>query len=646
MSGTVPADGFITHEALIALLDASPVGILMMTDDGHVKFSNLAAQRLFGYERDQMLGAPVESLIPHRYRSHHVAERMAYAEAAQPRPMGLGLRIYGLHGDGTELPVEVSLAPMEADGERLTVTIVRDATEQRLAEEQRMRYERARAVEEIVAGLEAIVWESTAPDRESLTYLDGCEEAFLGYSRERWLKRGFWLAVVHPEDRVAALTLAATALASDTFELEYRLIAADGAVHHVRDIVSVTRGEDGKIERMRGVIVDMTERHELEDRLARAQKMEAVGALAGGIAHDFNNLLTIVSGYARRLRGRPGLTDAASDLDQIITATDRAAELTGQLLSFARRGRMEAVLLEPGELIRALEPTIRGLLDADIVLDIQLDRHVPCVLMDRTQLEQILMNLILNASDAMSNGGTLTITTRTRGVSDQQAAGRGALAGDYVELAVSDTGTGMPAELRERIFEPFFTTKRGRGTGMGLATVHGTVEQAGGWIELESEPGVGTTFQILLPVATPPVPVPAAASTSRTTLLLVEDEPALRQLVATMLEEDGYTVLQAGNGLDAVSVAGRHFGKIDLLITDVAMPRLAGPELARKLQRLRPGLQVLYMSGYNDSRLVSRGVAEAKVRLLVKPFTPDELLAIVRELTSATSRLPASAGTA
>ena len=630
----MPADGFISHGALNALLDATPDGVLLVSTDGRVIFSNLAAQRLFGYSREKMIGKPVETLIPPRYRAHHVADRMEYLEHALPRPMGLGIRLHGLRRDGSELPVEISLAPMEADGERVILTTVRDATKPRAAEEQRVRSARSEAVEEIVAGLEAIVWESADSDRASLTYLGGHEAAFLGYPREQWLEDGFWLSVVHPDDRLAALTVAATALERDTFELEYRLIAADGGIHQVRDIVSVRRSEDGKIERMRGVIVNMTERHELESRLARAQKMEAVGQLAGGIAHDFNNLLTIVSGYARRLRERSDLADAGSDLDQIIASTDRAADLTRQLLSFARRGEMAPELLDPGESIRALEPMIRRLLDADIAFDFQLDRHVPSILMDRTQLEQILMNLIINASDAMRGGGTLKIATRTRGISHEEAAMQGVPTGDYVELTVSDTGIGMSAEVRDRIFEPFFTTKQDKGTGMGLASVYGTVEQAGGWVEVESELGHGTTFHIVLPVGPPPGVAPGAEPGTGPTLLLVEDEPALRQLVATMLAEDGYSVLEATSGLDAIALAERHRGPIALLITDVVMPGLAGPELARKLQSLRPGLEVLFMSGYNDSRLVSRGVAGTKVRLLVKPFTPDQLLADVREQLS------------
>jgi PAS domain S-box-containing protein len=621
--------------ALVELLDAAPDGILLVSSDGRIAFGNAAAQQLFGYGRAELLGSAIETLVPSRYRSRHVADRQTYTSRPRPRPMGLGLRLQGLRRDGSEFPVEISLAPMTSSGERLIVTIVRDATEQRAIEEQRLRYARSQAVDEIVAGLEAIVWESTTPDRGSLTYLGGREEAFLGYPREQWLEHGFWLSVVHPDDRIAALTFAETANEKDTFELEYRLIDHGGGIHHVRDVVSVTRDDGGEVARLRGVIVDVTERRELEGRLSEAQKMEAVGQLAGGIAHDFNNLLTIASGYARRLRGRHDIAHAHDDLDQIITATDRAAQLTSQLLTFARRGQGEATLVDPGEAIRGLEPMLRRLIDADIVFDFRLDRLLPGVLIDRTQLEQILMNLILNARDAMPGGGTLTIASRTSSLSADEAGRRGVPAGDYVELLLSDTGVGMAPEVRERIFEPFFTTKKDRGTGMGLATVYGIIDQAGGWIDVESAPGHGTTFLVVLPAAAPLAARDhEQAFGDKPTLLLVEDEAALRQLVVTMLAEDGYVVLQAGNGMDAIALAERHRGPIDLLITDVVMPRLSGPELAQQLKGLRPGLEVLFMSGYNDSRLVARGVQQANVNLLVKPFTPDQLLARVQELTA------------
>jgi CheY-like chemotaxis protein len=276
---------------------------------------------------------------------------------------------------------------------------------------------------------------------------------------------------------------------------------------------------------------------------------------------------------------------------------------------------------------------LRRLLAADIGFDFRLSDDTPPVLLDRTALEQIMMNLMLNASDAMPSGGTLTVTTEARTASAEQAAEHGAHPGAYLRLVVSDSGGGIAPAIRQRIFEPFFSTKGERGTGMGLATVYGTVDQARGWIELESTLGAGTTFAVMLPAAPDPTESAEPEEPHVATLLLVEDEPALRSLVVTMLEEQGYLVLQAGNGLDAIAVAERHLGQIDLLLTDVVMPRLSGPELAQQLSVLRPGLEVLFMSGYNDSRLVNRGVAKSNTNLLVKPFTPDQLVRRVAELT-------------
>ena len=623
----------LPERALSELLDAAPDGILLVGSDGRVRYANQAIGSLFGYPHQELLGIAVERLIPGRSRGRHVRDRAEYMAQPRPRSMGLGLQLHGLRSDGSEVPVEISLAPMTVEQRKLIVVIVRDATEQRKLEQERLRYAQAHAVEEIVAGLEAIVWESTTPNRESLCYLGGREAMLLGYPRSQWLQPGFWLSVLHPEDRLTALSFAETAREQDTFELHYRLIAADGTVRQVRDIVSVARDQHGAITRLRGVITDITERLEIADRLTQAQKMEAVGQLAGGIAHDFNNLLTIVSGYARRLLSRPELAAAHDDLDQILTASDRAAQLTRELLAFARRGESAATLLDLSTLMRDLEPMLRRLLAADIVFDFQLESGVPRVMMDRTMLEQILMNLLLNASDAMPAGGTLTVTTKSRSVDEAQAERRGLQPGDYALLSIADTGVGIPAEMLPRIFEPFFSTKGDKGTGMGLATVYGAIDQASGWIDVDSTVGQGTTFAVMLPAAATPAEPPSEVDQERITLLLVEDEPALRKLVVAMLEEKGYAVLQAGNGLDAIAVAERHRGGIDLLITDVVMPRLSGPELAQQLRSLRPGVEVLFMSGYNDSRLVNRGIEQADANLLVKPFTPDQLFSRVHELT-------------
>jgi PAS domain S-box-containing protein len=625
----------LMEAALVELLDAAPDGIVLVAADGRIAFANDALEQLFGYERGTLAGEAIERLVPARHAAHHVKDREAYAASPGRRLMGLGLELQGLRRDGSEFPVEISLAPLTTGGRTMTVSIVRDATEQRVIQEERVRQERSQAVEEIVSGLEAIVWQGTAPDRESLTYLGGRRVAFLGYPPDQWLQPGFWLSVVHPDDRLTALTFAESATETDTFEIEYRLIAADGAVHDVRDIVSVKRDDEGETVRLSGVIIDVTERREFEARLSQAHKMEAVGQLAGGIAHDFNNLLTIVSGYARRLRGRAHMSEAHGDLDQIIAASDRAADLTRQLLAFARRGQREEELLDANDSIRSLEPMLRRVLDADIVFRFDLAEHLPAVMMDRTELEQVLMNLIINAADAMHGGGALTVTTQTKTVSAPEAALHGVATGVDVRILIADTGAGIPPEVRERVFEPFFTTKADKGTGMGLATVYGIVDQAGGWIDLDTAVGVGTTFQIMLPAAPSPSrsDEPPDESAGRSTLLVVEDEPSLRALVVSMLEEHGYDVLPAGTGLDAIALAERHRGPIDLLVTDVVMPGVSGPELALRLRGLRPELEVLYMSGYNDSRLVSRSIDNTNVTLLVKPFTPEELIKRVRALT-------------
>jgi len=253
---------------------------------------------------------------------------------------------------------------------------------------------------------------------------------------------------------------------------------------------------------------------------------------------------------------------------------------------------------------------------------------------DPGNLEQIVMNLVLNARDAMPQGGRLTVTTGRIELEPGEAAERRVEAGPYLQLRIADNGTGIPPEVRAHIFEPFFTTKGGKGTGMGLATVYGLVEQAGGYVELDTLPGAGTTFWVALPAVVGDVPKEAPGGTARATVLLVEDEPALRELAAVILEGEGYRVLQASDGGEAIVVAERHRGPIDLLVTDVVMPRLSGPELAERLRSLRPELEVLYMSGYNDSRLLTRGVEEANVHLLAKPFTPDQLAEQVAQLTS------------
>ncbi|NUQ19708.1 MAG: response regulator, partial [Gemmatimonadaceae bacterium] len=371
---------------------------------------------------------------------------------------------------------------------------------------------------------------------------------------------------------------------------------------------------------------------ERDEQLRQSQKLEAIGTLAGGVAHDFNNLLTVISGFTQLALVQAGQGRvAAEDLKQVAGAAERASHLTRQLLAFGRKQLMQPRVLDLGEIVAGVEPMLRRLIGEHIELRTEHERALSRVHADPGQLEQVIVNLVVNARDAMPNGGTLTIATEN---------GRGASAG-WVRLLVRDTGTGMSEATRTRVFEPFFTTKEpGKGTGLGLATVYGIVTQSGGRIEVESEPGVGTLFMIELP-ATEASPVASASAIDAVaaprgseTILLVEDEPILRSLAERTLREHGYIVHGAENGLAALALARAMPGTIDLVITDVVMPEMSGPMLATRLAPLQPAVRVLYVSGYADDTISSYRL-EPTAAFLGKPFTPISLAWKVREVLDA-----------
>jgi two-component system cell cycle sensor histidine kinase/response regulator CckA len=374
------------------------------------------------------------------------------------------------------------------------------------------------------------------------------------------------------------------------------------------------------------VMVDVTERRELATRLLHSQKMEAVGQLAGGIAHDFNNLLTVILGFANRLAARLD-EGAGSELMEIRQAAERAAALTHQLLAFSRRQPHATELVDVNVLVSSVEQMVRRLIGEDIRLTITASAEPALVEADPGQLEQVLVNLVVNARDALSVGGEIRIAVSTVDANDARSDQLEHLPGDHIVLSVSDTGTGMSEETVARIFEPFFTTKeQGKGTGLGLATVYGIVEQAGGRIAVASEQGRGTQFTISLPASKRS----AVKEEPAATILLAEDEPALRKLARLILEEEHYRVIEARNGRDALELAARYRGTIDLLLTDIVMPELSGPDLVAQLASVRPDLSVIYMSGYTDSRIAGRHLADESHSLLRKPFDPDELTRQVR----------------
>jgi CheY-like chemotaxis protein len=378
--------------------------------------------------------------------------------------------------------------------------------------------------------------------------------------------------------------------------------------------------------------------------LQQAQKMEAVGRLAGGMAHDFNNLLTVIRGYSELLLGRLGPTDAMrKDMEEVKKAADRASGLTRQLLVFSRRQFIAAKVLDLNALVANMDGMLRRLIGEDIVdLNTELDASIGAIKADPGQVEQVIMNLVVNARDAMPKGGRLTIETRnvTIGKEASLDAVVGVAPGSYVMLAVRDNGQGMDAETQSHLFEPFFTTKeKGKGTGLGLSTVYGIiVKQSGGGISVESAPGRGTTFKIYFPRVEQEVPgtvVGAAVidpARGRETILLVEDEPAVRGLVRETLRLQGYTVLEARHGIEALLTSAGYGGTIHLLLTDVVMPQMSGPEVAEKILTIRPEIKVLYMSGYPDHPVFDQGGVSRQSGFLQKPFSPPALAQKVREV--------------
>jgi PAS domain S-box-containing protein len=387
------------------------------------------------------------------------------------------------------------------------------------------------------------------------------------------------------------------------------------------------------------VFDNITERRKLEEQLRQSQKMEAVGLLAGGIAHDFNNLLMVINGYAELLQNR---IDEKSPLrvnvDEIRHAGDRAASLTRQLLAFSRRQVLQPKVLDLNGVISHLGTMLQRLIGEDLELRMLLRQDLGTVLADPGQIEQVLLNLVVNARDAMSTGGKLILETDNVVLDETFAKEHPAVVpGPHVLLAVSDTGAGIPGEIRERIFEPFFSTKeRGKGTGLGLSTVYGIIKQSNGYISVWSEVGKGTTFKIYLPRVEGEDQAlssasPAASLQGDETVLVVEDESAVQVVIERVLSGNGYRVLLACEGSEALRVSGEHEGTIDLLITDVVMPGMGGREVASRLETSRPGLRVLFMSGYTDDAISHRGILETGLKFLQKPFTTDALLRKVRE---------------
>ena len=487
----------------------------------------------------------------------------------------------------------------------------------------------------------------TVVDRDGKRHYDSPGYNKLGYSRKE-LETGPVPEQVHPDDREALI-----AARTETFEtgvgprVEYRFRLKDGEWRTLESTRSPVRNHRGEIEKIVIVSRDITERKQAEELLRRrdeqlrqSQKMEAVGRLSGGIAHDFNNLLGVIIGYSESIEQRLSPNDPLrKSAEEIRKAGERAASLTHQLLAFSRQRVLQPQILDLNALVTDMGKMLGRLIGMHIELTIKLATELERVKAEQSQMEQVIVNLVVNARDAMPEGGKLLIETSNLDVNENFASSFAFLQpGPYVLLTVTDTGIGMDANTRRHIFEPFFTTKGpGKGTGLGLATVYGVVKQSGGGVIVDSEPGKGSTFRIFLPqtqeaaVAPAPEEIPAKGSIGTGTILLVEDEEALLNLAVERLTEGGYTVLPARDGIHALEMARSFNGPIHLLLTDIMMPRMGGLVLARSMSELRPGIRVVFMTGHAEREASYREALRSGAESIQKPFSREQLIRMVRQ---------------
>jgi two-component system, cell cycle sensor histidine kinase and response regulator CckA len=599
--------------------------------DHRFTYVSPSAQQVLGYAPEELLGRPYDTLLMGRPSDRLVHERTHAALDTATRAGTYDVVVR--HGRGDPIVLELVETPVVEDGEVVGLQgFGRDVTEQRRAEDRLLH----------VASTSPAVLYVLSVEGTGLRpqWVSANVTAVLGYPVDQVLDAEWWQLQVHPEDRAGVAAATATLFSTGRVAHEYRFRHRDGAYRWLRDHLRLLRDADGEVVEVVGSWMDTTDFRQLEHQLRQAQKMEAVGRLAGGIAHDFNNILTAVAGNAQfALEALPPSGPVHEDLKEIIRVAGRATELTRQLLAFSRRQVNDPRVLDLGEVMEAAERMLRRVITEDVRLEMSMAPGVGRVRADPAQLEQVLVNLALNARDAMPGGGRLLVDAVNLDLGDD-AANPFSLPippGRYVRLAVSDTGEGMTPAVRERIFEPFFTTKEpGLGTGLGLSTVYGVVTQAGGHVLVYSEPGQGTTFKLYFP-RTDEDPEPSTDGTAQPldvsgteTILVVEDQESVRNVVRRALEDVGYRVLEAADGGEALAAYERHAGEVGLLLTDVVMPGMSGKELVRRARQLEPDLPVLYMSGYAEEHIARQGIVDADANLLEKPFDPVMLQRKVR----------------
>ena len=627
-----------------AILEAIPDAVVAANRQGIVIQINSQTESMFGYTRDELIGQRVEILVPERQRLQHVQHREDFHEQPKLRRMGSGLDLYACRRDGTEFPVEISLSPVRIGDSSIVLSVIRDISDRKRIEQELRRANeeldrrKTRELRESQSRMALIV--DSSQDAIIGKNLDGIithwnkgAEQIYGYAAHEMI--GKHISTIAPPDRADEIgSILERIRHGERVEyFESVRVTKDQKKLNMSISVSPIFDTDGKVVGASTIARNITAQKRVEDQLRQSQKMEAVGRLAGGVAHDFNNLLGIVTACSELLSSRVD-SEGREYIDNIREAAKRGAALTKQLLAFSRRQPTSSQILDLNDRLKEISKLLRPLMGDDVEV-VLLPRSANAIVeADPGQLDQVILNLAVNARDAMPKGGKLLLETGVFDFDELFAREHPSMgAGRYVMLAISDNGIGMDEATKSRIFEPFFTTKEiGKGTGLGLATVYGIVNQIGGHIWVYSELGHGSTFKIYLPSAEKKIEEGAGKDEERLpprrdgiTILLAEDDVTMRRLTRRMLETHGYTVIEAEDGKTAIDAIASSRTRIDITLTDVVMKGMTGPELVLRLIESYPEMRVVYMSGYTGELVMHHGVGNS-IRLLEKPFTRATLL--------------------
>jgi two-component system, cell cycle sensor histidine kinase and response regulator CckA len=631
---------------LAAIVASSADAIVGKTLDGTVTSWNAAAERIFGYTEQEMVGSTVFRLIPEEL---HDAERALLKQIRGGEAVQFS-ETERIRKDGQRIYISLSVSPIrDSQGQVVGASsIKRDVTERRQAQAALAQSQERLQLALKAARMGTWRWEVGTNELswdEGLNQIYGLAPGETVTTLEQFIERVF------QDDRAYVEKVVHRAIeGSGELDYEFRIVLPDGRIRWLADQGRVARDPAGNLIYLTGVCLDVTERKQVEERLRQAQRMDSVGQLAGGIAHEANNMMSVVLGCADYVLQRNDLSaPVRQDVDQIWRAAKRTAGITQQLLAFSRRQMLQPQVLDLNTTVRDLEPILMRALGESRGLRMHLASTLGNIRADPGQLEQVLLNLTLNARDAMADGGRLTIETMNVVLSPAYVAAKPVETlqpGEYAALVVTDTGHGMDRTTLARVFEPFFTTKPvGQGTGLGLATAYGIVKQSGGYIWVYSEPGLGTTFKLYFPL----VPSDLAAATSPLTapsgraeeiILVAEDEPMVRDIMARTLRDCGYSVLEAADGRQALELIESQRGRVSLIVADVVMPDMGGREMATRLAQRWPDLPVLFTSGYTGLDVVRRGLLEEGREFLQKPLAPEALARKVREMVDAKSPAP------